>query len=136
MTGAILPFLALLSLPGLRRIDASVEVPERELGLVSGVPLFSPLPPTTLERLAARLERLDVAAGTAVVEQGAAGDRFYLVAGGEIDVVLDGVTMTTLRAGEYFGEIALLHDVPRTAPARRERTRRSMRSAATSSSPP
>ena len=115
VTGAILPFLALLSLPGLRRIDASVEVPERELELVSEVPLFSLLPPTTLERLAARLERLDVAAGTTVVEQGAAGDRFYLVAGGEIDVVLDGVTMSTLRAGEYFGEIALLHDVPRTA---------------------
>ncbi len=112
VTGAILPFLAALSLPGLRRIDASVEVPERELGLVSEVPLFSPLPPTTLERLAARLERLDVTAGTTVVEQGAAGDRFYLVAGGEIDVVLDGVTMSTLRAGDYFGEIALLRDVP------------------------
>jgi CRP-like cAMP-binding protein len=115
VTGAILPFLALLSLPGLRRIDASVHVPEKELALVSQIPLFSPLPPTTLERLAARLERLDVAAGTRVVEKGAAGDRFYVVAGGEIDVVLDGVTMSTLRAGEYFGEIALLHDVPRTA---------------------
>jgi MFS family permease len=115
VTGAILPFLALVSLPGLRRIDASVEVPERELGLVSEVPLFSPLPPTTLERLAARLERLDVAAGTTIVEKGAAGDRFYLLAGGEVDVVLNGVTMTTLVAGDYFGEIALLQDVPRTA---------------------
>ena len=102
-----------------------MEVPERELELVSEVPLFSPLPPTTLERLAARLERLDVAAGTTVVEQGAAGDRFYLIAGGEIDVVLDGVTMSTLGAGDYFGEIALLHDIPRTATASRERTPRS-----------
>jgi CRP-like cAMP-binding protein/predicted MFS family arabinose efflux permease len=115
VTGAILPFLALLSLPGLRRIDDSVEVPERELKLVSDVPLFLPLPPTTLERLAARLERLDVAAGTTLVERGAAGDRFYLIAGGEIDVVLEGTTMSTLGAGDYFGEIALLREVPRTA---------------------
>ena len=115
VTGALLPFLALVSLPGLRRIDESVEVPERELALVSDVPLFSPLPPTTLERLAARLERVDFAAGTTVVEQGAAGDRFYLIAGGQIDVMLDGVTMSELRTGDYFGEIALLRDVPRTA---------------------
>jgi hypothetical protein len=115
VAGAILPVLALASLHGLRRIDASVEVPERELELVSDVPLFSPLPPTTLERLAARLERLDVAAGTTVVEKGAAGDRFYLIADGEVDVALNGVTMNTLRTGDYFGEIALLHDIPRTA---------------------
>ena len=115
VAGAILPVLALASLHGLRRIDASVEVPERELELVSDVPLFSPLPPTTLERLAAHLERLDVAAGTTVVERGTAGDRFYLIADGKVDVVLNGVTMNTLRTGDYFGEIALLHDIPRTA---------------------
>jgi MFS family permease len=115
VSGAILPFFALLSFPGRRRIDESVEVPERELELVSDVPLFSLLPPTTLERLAARLERLDVAAGTTVVEKGTAGDRFYLIAGGEIEVVLDGVTVSMLGAGDYFGEIALLREVPRTA---------------------
>jgi MFS family permease len=115
VTGAILPFLALISLPALRRIDASVEVPERELALVSGIPLFSPLPSTTLERLAARLERRDVAAGTTVVEEGSAGDRFYLIGSGEVDVTHGGARMTTLGPGDYFGEIALLREVPRTA---------------------
>ncbi len=115
VSGAILPVLAIASLRGLRRIDASVDVPERELELVSEVPLFAPLPATTLERIAARLERIDVVAGTTMVEKDAVGDRFYLIATGEIDVMRDGATMSTLGAGEYFGEIALLHDVPRTA---------------------
>ncbi len=115
VSGAILPALALLSLHRLRRIDAASEVPARELELVSGVPLFSPLPATTLERLAARLERLELTAGETVVEKGATGDRFYVIASGEIHVTRDDETMTTLSAGDYFGEIALLHDVPRTA---------------------
>jgi MFS family permease len=115
VSGVILPFLALLSFPGLRRIDATVEVPERELGLVAEVPLFSLLPPTTMERLASRLEPIRVAAGTMVVEEGEAGDRFYVIASGEIDVIHGGSRVNTLGAGDYFGEIALLRDVPRVA---------------------
>jgi MFS family permease len=115
VAGAILPALALLSLRGLRRIDASADVPVRELELVSGVPLFSPLPATTLERLAARLEHLDVASGTTLVETGAVGDRFYVIASGEIDVFHDDDQVATLGSGDYFGEIALLREVPRTA---------------------
>ncbi len=115
VSGVILPFLTLLSFPGLRRIDATVEVPERELGLVAEVPLFSLLPPTTMERLAARLEPMRVAAGTTVVEEGETGDRFYVIASGEIDVIHGGSRVSTLGASDYFGEIALLRDVPRTA---------------------
>ena len=115
VAGAILPALALLTHRGLKKVDTAADVPLRELELLSQVALFSPLPPTTLERLAARLEALRVPAGTTVIEQGDAGDRFFVIASGEIDVRRDGELVRTLLPGEYVGEIALLHDVPRVA---------------------
>ncbi len=115
VTGALLPVLVLATAARLRAIDASVEVPERELALLSSIPLFAPLPPTTLERLAARLRPVQVAAGTDVVRQGDPGDLFYVVAAGEVDVFHDGQPVARLGSGQYFGEIALLRNVPRVA---------------------
>jgi MFS family permease len=114
-TGLLLPVLALVTWARLRKIDERTVVPERGLELLRRLPLFAPLPPATLEHLAGSLLRIQAGAGTEVTRQGDVGDRFYLVDEGELEVRVDGRAGGTLGPGDYFGEIALLRDVPRTA---------------------
>jgi MFS family permease len=114
-TGAFLALLAVVSWPRLTRIDAEVAVPERELALLMNLPLFAPLPPATVEHLARSLQPVGVAAGEHIVREGEPGDRFYIVATGEVEVAAEGKPLRALGPGEYFGEIALLRKVPRTA---------------------
>lgn len=113
--GAVLPLLAALTWRRLGAIDDAAVVPERELELVRGHPIFAPLPEPTLEFLAARLVQRRVAAGDTIVRQGDPGDDFYLVAEGRVRVAVDGTEAGELGPGDGFGEIALLRDVPRTA---------------------
>ena len=114
-TGAFLPVLAALTWRQLLRIDAESHAPSDELRLLERIPIFSPLPGPSLERLASQLEALPVQAGTEVIRQGDPGDRFYVIESGRLRVTVDGAPTGELGPGEFFGEIALLRDVPRTA---------------------
>ncbi len=113
VVGSILPLLTLVTYRRLVDLDRSV-APAAELEFIDRVPMFAPLSLAAKERLASHLVPLSVSAGELVIRAGDIGDRFYIVADGEFDIDANGRHSTAGRA-DYFGEIALLRDVPRTA---------------------
>jgi CRP-like cAMP-binding protein len=78
--------------------------------------LLAGLPGETLMKLAKRMEREEFAPGTAIVREGDPGDRFYVLFAGMLSVSNTAMgRRDVLRPGDYFGEVALAMDVPRTA---------------------
>ena len=115
-TGALLPVLVLLLGAKVAKIDAAAPAPDAtELRILGSVPIFAPLPGGSLEHLASRLVPMRLDPGTMIVREGDPGDRFYIVAEGRVEVSQDGVVLSELEPGGYFGEISLIRDVPRTA---------------------
>jgi hypothetical protein len=115
VAGCFLPATAVASYGVLRRLDAEATVPADVLALLMPIPVFAVLAPRVVERLARDAVAEEVRAGECVVRQGDAGTRFYVIASGTVRVDIDGAQVRELRAGDWFGEIALLRSVPRTA---------------------
>lgn len=92
-----------------RHIPASVT----ELARVG---LFAELPGEILMKLADRMRREEVVAGTVLIREGDPGDRFYVLLSGVAAVSQTSIgDRRVLRAGEFFGEVALTMGVSRTA---------------------
>jgi hypothetical protein len=116
--GGLTVVLAMVAWPRVRAADDAAIIPEAELALLRTVPFFRPLQLDTIERLAGAVGRMHVPSGQVVVRQGEAGDRFFIVASGRLETLVDGRETRVLGPGDSFGEIALLRAVPRTATVR------------------
>ena len=90
-----------------------------EVELLKGVPIFSKVEPAKLKLLAFTSERINFAAGQEVCHQGDPGDTMYVILAGTADVLIDTeggqITVAEMKKNSFFGEIAILCDVPRTA---------------------
>jgi MFS family permease len=113
--GALLPVFALARWAALRALEIGAPPEPERFGLLREHPIFAPLPIETLERLSHALVELSPGPGEGIITQGEAGERFYLIASGEVEVHVDGAFRRNQSEGDCFGEIALLHSVPRTA---------------------
>jgi MFS family permease len=124
LVSVCVPVACLLGLPALRRVDreaakrrAALEPRSR---LLSACDLFDSVSEGAVEQLAAAAEEVAVPAGTAVITEGKRPDFFYIIVEGRLGVSALGEhdvmqTLVDMGAGEYFGEIGLIEQIPRTA---------------------
>jgi hypothetical protein len=103
--------------------DRRAEVSPRAAGAtqheLSRIGLLATLSGETLSRLAQRMTREEISAGSGVVEEGESGERFYVVLSGMLTVSQQSRgAQSVLRPGDYFGEVALAMKMPRTASVR------------------
>lgn len=79
------------------------------------VPLFADLNVREVRQVARLFKERSFSAGEAVIQEGSGGAAFFVIQSGEAEVLIRGRKKGTLKAGEFFGEIALIDDGPRMA---------------------
>ncbi len=122
VVGTLLPGFSALTYRRLVRADDIGTVPLERIELLRRIPMFAPLAGPVLEQLASNLLPQTASEGDVIVRQGEEGDRVYLIADGEVEVSIDGRAVRRMGSDEFFGEIALLRDVPRSATVTSTRT--------------
>jgi CRP/FNR family transcriptional regulator, cyclic AMP receptor protein len=88
---------------------------DAKIELLKKVPLFSRLDKHGLQDVAHIADELDLPAGKEMATEGDRGREFFVLLDGEADVTKAGERINTMKAGDFFGEIALVTKMPRTA---------------------
>ena len=83
--------------------------------LISGVPLFAQCSKGELQEIAAIADEIDIAEGKELTTEGSPGREFFVIIEGTASVAQDGDQINDLGRGDFFGEVALVKDTPRTA---------------------
>lgn len=90
-------------------------VPGASADTLKKVPLFADLDNRELEQIASSMRERRYSAGDVVTKEGAGGAGFFVVEDGEAEVSVGGDVRASIGPGDYFGEIALINESPRTA---------------------
>ena len=86
-----------------------------KVDLLATVPLFSGCSKKELRRIASLADEIDLRTGKELTRQGAPGREFFVLLDGTVDVVRNGEHIDTLGPGDFFGELALISNIPRPA---------------------
>lgn len=105
---------SMLFLPRCLRLDATLRPPEGA-ALLRSIPIFAPMSQSAVESLARGMGRRTIMAGVAVLREGEDSDLFFIIESGLVEVTHAGEVLRHEGPGDFFGEIGLLRDVPRTA---------------------
>jgi CRP/FNR family transcriptional regulator, cyclic AMP receptor protein len=86
-----------------------------KVDVIKRVPLFAGCSKRELEQIAQIADEIDLAEGKEMTREGSRGREFFVLLEGEADVTKGGSSINKLGSGDFFGEIALISDSPRTA---------------------
>jgi hypothetical protein len=101
--GLLTPVGALLALSRLRVLDARVQVAGDTAAFLQRVAMLAPLPLATITQLAANASSEKASPGTVVTEEGTTGDDFYVITGGQAEVLAGGIKVRSLARTDCFG---------------------------------